>query len=269
MKRIKSELKETRNFRNMPDVFVPYPLNFALKHDLSATQTLVYSIIRQYSKLEHKAYTGSIQTLQVMINGSKSAILNALKVLSDKGFITKFINENGRPCYKDNYNEYKKEKYIPFPLRFSIAYDLSSTQTLLYAIIAHCSRLKKKAFTGSLTTLGNYLNCAKNTVITALEQLIIRGFIIKYKDESANVTYVDGLSHKPGYTEKELAFNALWVKENGLTREKQGRSTRKKGSEATWFNLKKNDSHFENERKYTDKELAKLTNNWEDYSNEI
>ena len=139
MKRIKAELPNNRNFRNMPDVFVPYPLKFALKHDLSATQTLLYAIIKQYSKLEHKAYTGSIQTLQVMLNGSKSAILNALKTLCDKGYVTKFINNSGRTCYKDNFTEDKKEIYIPFPLRFSIAYNLSSTQTLLYAIIAHYS----------------------------------------------------------------------------------------------------------------------------------
>ena len=259
MRKIKAELTNTRNFRNMPDVYVPYPLKFALKHDLTCTQTLLFSIIRQYSKLEHEAYTGSIQTLQVMLNISRETVKKELITLNNNNIITKSVDENGRNVYKCAVKVAKDEIFVSYPLKFAVKHGLSPCQTLVYAIIAHYSKLKKGAYTGSVTSLKNALNCSRGTIINTLEILIRRGFILKYKDESANVTFVDGLSHKPGKTADELKLNALWVKENNtLTREKQGRSTRKKGSEATWFNVKKNDSHFENERKYSDKEFNAL-----------
>lgn len=265
MKRIKAELKNTRNFRNMPDVYVPYPLMFALKHDLTAVQTLLYAIIRQYSKLKYKAYTGSIQTLQVTLNVSRSTTERALNEIVAKGVVKKTLDENGRNVYTCVCEPEKKEIYIPFPLRYAVEYGLTAVQTLLYAIIVRFSKLKNKAYTGSIQTLQNALNCSRITIITSLEELIRRGFVIKYKDESANITFVDGLSHRPGKTDEELEFNALWVKENGLTRCKKGRSQRKKTAGATWFNEAKNTTHFENERKYSESDLEKLFANFDEY----
>ena len=87
MQHLKSELKETRNYKNLPDAYVPYPLNFASKHGLTHKQTLLYAIIAQFSKLEYKAYTGSLQTLQVILNLSRSGLLSALKVIVERGFV--------------------------------------------------------------------------------------------------------------------------------------------------------------------------------------
>ena len=254
MRRIKAELSNTRNFKNMPNVYVPYPLKFALKHDLTPVQTLLYAIIRQYSKLAHKAYTGSVQTLQVMLNVARGTIESALKELVTRKLISK-IDKDGRNAYTPKVDVEKGEIYVPYPLRYAVEYDLTPVQTLLYAIIVRFSKLKYKAYTGSITTLKNALNCSRSAVISGLETLIRRGFIIKYKDLSANVTFVDGLSHKPGKTTEELEFNALWVKENGLTRVKKGRSARKKGNIKTWTSESKISAHFENERKYTKEEL--------------
>ena len=258
MRRTKSELKETRNFRNMPDVYVPYPLKFALKHDLTAIQTLLFSIIRQYSKLEHKAYTGSIQTLQVTLNVARVTVESALKEIVQRGFVTKSVDENGRNVYKCAVELEKGEVYVPYPLKYAVEYGLTPCQTLIYSIIVRYTKLKHKAYTGSISTLKNALNCSRDTVIRALETLIRRGFVLKYKDESANVTFVDGLSHKPGKTASELELNACWVEVNGLTRAKMGRCERKKGVGAPYFNENKNDAHFENERKYTQSELNEL-----------
>ena len=258
MKYNKEQLKETRNYKNMPDVYVPYPLKFALKHDLSTVQALLYSIIRQYSKLEHKAFTGSIQTLQVTLNVSRRTVERELSIIIKRGFITKTSDKNGRNVYKCVVDVDKGEVYVPYPLKYAVEYGLTPIQTLIYSIIIRFSRLKYKAYTGSVATLKNTLNCSRSAVISALETLIIRGFIIKYKDLSANVSFVDGLSHKVGETEKELEFNALWVKENGTTRYKSARSKRVKGLTGTWCSENKISSHFENERKRTKEELDKL-----------
>ena len=233
MKRTKSELKETRNFRNMARAYVPYYVEFAKKHDLTCTQTLLYGIIWQYSKLEHKAYTGSIQTLQVALNVARATVKKDLKTLVDGGFITKSTDKNGRNLYNCAVEPQKNDIFIPITLRYAVAHNLTPHQIVIYTIIVKASKQTHKAYTGSVTTLANILNCSRGTVINVLETLIRRGFIIKYKDLSANVTFVDGLSHKSGKTEKELEFNALWVKENGLVRGKIGRSARKKGGGLT------------------------------------
>lgn len=265
MKYNKAELKETRNFRNMPDVYVPYPLKFALKHDLTCTQTLLYSIIRQYSKLEHKAFTGSIQTLQVTINTSRRTVERELNCIIKRGFISKTIDANGRNVYKCAVDVDKGEIYVPFPLKYAVEFNLTPAQTLIYAIIMRFSKLRYKAYTGSVGTLQKALNCSRSTVINALDVLILRGFIIKYKDLSANVSFVDGLSHIEGKTDKELEFNALWAKENGTTRYKSARSKRVKGLTGTWCSESKISVHFECERKYTKKELDRVFDAFNEY----
>lgn len=258
MKINKTELKETRNFKNLADAYVPYPLNFASKHNLTHKQTLLYAIIAQFSKLEYKAYTGSIQTLQVILNLSRSGVLNALKVVVERGFVKKGKTENGRVCYVASglpKTSSEREIYVAYPLKLAVRFGLSCTQALLYGIVAHYSKQQFKAFTGSIPSLARYLNVSEETVRLNLNELITRGFIIKYKNESANVTYVDGLSHKLGKTEKELEFNALWVSENGLTRVKTGRSARKKGLTKIGSITPKNirfGAHFANERPYNE-----------------
>ncbi len=269
MKYLKSELNETRNFKNLLVDYVPYPLGFSLKHNLSHTQTLLYAIISHYSKFKYEAFTGSIRTLQVMLNASRSAVETNLKALIERKFIDK-KDVNGRAYYKDNVSEKpsKRALYVAYPLSFAVKFNLSHTQTLLYAIIAHYSRSKYKAFTGSLKTLQEYLNCSRGNVNNNLITLIKRGFILKYKDESANVTFVDGLSHKPGETEKELEINALWVSEYGLTREKTGRSARKKGLTKIGTMTTKNKRvgvHFANERTYTTEDLEELIERFDNY----
>lgn len=233
MKYNKGELKETRNFRNLPKAYVPYYVEFAKKYNLTCTQTLLYGIIWQYSKLEHKAYTGSIQTLQVALNVARATVKKDLKTLISGGFVTKLIDKNGRYVYNCALKPQKNEIFIPITLRFAVVHNLTPHQMVIYTIIVRAMKQARKAYTGSVTTLSNILNCSRGTVINVLESLIRRGFIIKYKDLSANVTFVDGLSHKPGKTQKELEFNALWVKENGLFRGKIGRSARKKSSGLT------------------------------------
>ncbi|MBR3803925.1 MAG: hypothetical protein IKJ14_01070 [Clostridia bacterium] len=269
MKYLKSELNETRNFKNLLVEYVPYPLGFSLKHNLSHTQTLLYAIISHYSKFEYGAFTGSIRTLQVMLNASRSAVETNLKVLIDRKFIDK-KDVNGRAYYKDNVSEKpsKRALYVAYPLSFAVKFNLSHTQTLLYAIIAHYSRSKYKAYTGSLNTLQDYLNCSRGNVNNNLITLIKRGFILKYKDESANVTFVDGLSHKPGKTEKELEINALWVSEHSLTREKTGRSARKKGLTVLSSTTPQNErlgAHFANERPHDPKQREKLIEHFNNY----
>ena len=256
MKHLKSELKESRNFKNLAKVYVPYPINFASKHNLTHKQALLYAIIAQFSKLEYKAYTGSLQTLQVILNLSKSGLLTALKVIVERGFVKKGTTENGRVCYvATEFPSSEHEVYVAYPLKLAVKFNLSCTQALLYSIVAHYSKQTFKAFTGSISSLARYLNTSEESVRLNLNELITRGFIIKYKNESANVTYVDGLSHKPGKTEKELEFNALWASENGLTRVKAGRSARKKGltkvGEIT-PRSKRFGSHFANERPYNE-----------------
>lgn len=270
MKKLKSELSETRNFRNLSGEYVPYPLGFSLKHNLSHTQTLLYAIISHYSKLEYKAYTGSIRTLQVMLNLSRSAVMVNLKTLIDNGLIIK-KNVNGRAHYIDNVSKKSSERvlYVVYPIKFALAFDLSHTQTLLYTIIAHYTRATYKCFTGSIKTLQDYLNCSRGTIENNLKTLIQRGFIIKYKDESANVTYVDGLSHKPGQTEKDLKLNSLWVSENGLTREKAGHSARKKGLTkigSISSTSKRLSSHFANERPSNPAEQIDLLKRFEEFN---
>lgn len=265
MKRIKEELKNTRNFKNMPNVYVPYPLKFALKHDLTFTQTLLFAIIRQYSKLEHKAYTGSIQTLQVTLNVARRTVERELTSLINKKFIEKGVNENGRYVYTCAVEIDKGEVFIPYPLKYAVTYNLTPGQTLIYSIVARYSKLKHKAYTGSVKTLQNALNCSRSAVISALNELIIRGFIIKFKDLSANVTFVDGLSHTPGKTEEELKLNARWVEENGPVRFKLGRSKRKKDAGPTYLNENKVGVHFENERNYKESELEDLFDAFKQY----
>lgn len=270
MKINKTELNQTRNFKNLSGEYVPYLLGFSLKHNLSHTQSLLYAIISHYSTLEYKAFTGSLRTLQVMLNLSRSAVTVNLKVLIERKFIDK-KDVNGRYYYIDKVTEKPSQRplYVVYPIKFALAFGLTHTQTLLYTIIAHYTRAKYKAFTGSLKTLQDYLNCSRSTIDNNLKTLIERGFIIKYKDESANVTYVDGLSHKPGQAEKDLEFNSLWIKEhNSLTREKSGRSARKKGltkigsvsSTKTRLN-----AHFNNERKYDASDMDNLLKRFEDF----
>ena len=268
MRDSKTELIETRNYKNLKDAYVPYPLKFAKRNGLNVTQTLLYAIIAQFSKFEHGAYTGSLQTLQVMLNISKFALQENLKTVIERGFVTKSKTKNGRTCYVASW-PVEREIYVAYPLRFAVRFNLTRAQTVLYAIIAHYSRLKNKAFTGSIETLADYLNVSENSARDNINALIKRGFIIRYVDESLRVTYIDGLSHKPGKTEEELELNALWVKEsNSLSRKKPGRSPRKKVEvkpEAITPNNKRFGVHFANERSYDESQLEKLVENFKNF----
>lgn len=230
MKDNKTELIKTKNYNNLKDAYVPYPLKFAKRNGLNVTQTLIYSIIKQFSKFEHSAYTGSLQTLQVMLNISKKSLRDNFKSLIERKLILRIKLKSGRVGYVASAQPEETKKalrYVAYPLRFAVRFNLTRAQTVLYAIIAHYSRLKKKAYTGSIATLAEALNLCENSIRDNLTVLIKRGFIIKYVDESARVTYVDGLTHTPGQTEKEIEFNVLWVENNGLIRPKAGRSRRK------------------------------------------
>lgn len=271
MKNLKSELIETRNYKNLKDAYVPYPLKFAKRNGLNVTQTLLYAIIAQFSKFEHGAYTGSLQTLQVMLNISRYALQKNLKAVIERGFITEGKTKDGRTCYVAS-APLEREIYVAYPLRFAVRFNLTRAQTVLYAIVAHYSRLKIKAFTGSVETLAGYLNVSKNSARDNINALIKRGFIIRYIDESLRVTYVDGLSHKPGQTEKELEANILYIKEhnNELSRTKEGRSPRKPKkvevkSEVITPKNKRFGVHFANERTYDKSQLDKLIKHFENF----
>ena len=106
----KEDLKETRQYKllaknHKAGVFVP--LAWCTRFGITPTELMIFCYIRHHSEnYLHKAYTGSVKGLSVIVGSSLPTARKALENLEEKGFITKgsMPRNIGRPsadwvCY--------------------------------------------------------------------------------------------------------------------------------------------------------------------------
>ena len=106
----KEDLKQTRQYKQLSKnaqagVFVP--LAWCTRFDITPTELMIFCFIRHHTeKYVHKAYTGSVKGLCVIVGCSLPTARKALETLEAKGFITKgsMPRNVGRPsadwvCY--------------------------------------------------------------------------------------------------------------------------------------------------------------------------
>ena len=124
---------------------------------LKGVALLVYAIIYGFSQLEGQGFTGSIRYLEEFTGSSRPSVINALKQLTDKGYVEKkniTIADIPRVEYRvtevrasEESKESQTEK----------ADDKGSKETLPYSKET-CREVVKKLNGGSKETLPNNIN---------------------------------------------------------------------------------------------------------------
>ena len=89
----------------------------------------------------------------------------------------------------------EKKTFIPVYVEWAVRFELSPSELLIYSAIAHFTKITKKdgygAFTAPVSTLQSLFNLSYKTVFNALESLVFRGLITKYKvitDDGKGIT---------------------------------------------------------------------------------
>lgn len=80
----------------------------------------------------------------------------------------------------------EKRTFIPVYVEWGVRFELSPSELLIYSAIAHFTKITKKdgygAFTAPVSTLQTMFNMSYITARNALNTLVGRGLVTKYKE---------------------------------------------------------------------------------------